>query len=68
MRGGEADGGGREVGGGGKEAGGCGQVTIIIATPTAGPDGCGGQAIYVGSGGSSDCGRQRPLEGIPPGW
>ena len=30
-----------------KEAGGCGQVTIIVANPTVGPDGCRGWAIYV---------------------
>ena len=28
-----------------KEAGGCGKISIIIANPTVGPDGCGGQAI-----------------------
>ena len=74
KRGGEEDGGGREEGGGGKEAGGCGQVTIIIAKPTVGTDGCRGWAIYIGPGGASqeealtNYGRQSPPEGIPPGW
>ena len=44
----EADGGGREVGGGSKKGGGCGKISIIIANPTAGPDGCGGWAICFG--------------------
>ena len=48
KRGGEADGGGREVVGRGKMAGGCGQVTVTVADPTVGPDGCRGWAIYVG--------------------
>ena len=57
-----------------EEAGGCGQVTVIITNPTVCPDGCRGWAIYIRSGGASqeeaptDCGRQIPLEGIPPGW
>ena len=50
------------------------EVTFIIANLTVGPDGCGGWAIYVGWGGASqeeaptNCGRQSPPEGIPPGW
>ena len=43
--GGEEDGRGREVGGGDKMAGGCGQVAIVIANPTVGPDGYRGWAI-----------------------
>ena len=55
-------------------AGGCGNVAIIIANPTVGPDGCGGWAICFGQGGASQeealtyCQRQSPLEGIPPCW
>ena len=70
----EADGGGREVGGGSKKAGGCGKVSVIIANPIVGPDGCGGWAICFRSGGASQeeaptyHGRQSPLEGIPLGW
>ena len=45
CKGGEEDGRGREVGRGGKMAGGCVQVTIIVANPTVGPDGCRGWAI-----------------------
>ena len=54
-RGGEEAGGrgGQEAGGGSKEAGGCLKVTVIIGNLTVGPDGCGGQAIYIGSGGAS---------------
>ena len=64
--GGEEDGRGREVGGGGKMARGCGQVTIVIANPTVGPDGCRGQAIWFRKGSASQeeaptyCGRQSP--------
>ena len=47
KRGRAAGGRGREAGGGGKMAGGCGKVTVIIADLTVGPDGCGGQAIYI---------------------
>ena len=42
------------------------EVAIIIANLTVGPDGCRGQAIYVGWGGASQeaaptyCGRQNP--------
>ena len=49
-----------------EEAGGCGKVTIIVANPTVGPDGCRGKAIYVGSGGASqeeaptNCGGKAP--------
>ena len=70
----EADGGGREVGGGSKRAGGCGKVSVVIANPTVGPDGCRGGAICFGSGGASQeealtyHGKQSPPELIPPGW
>ena len=56
---------------GGRAAGTGGEVTGVITNLTFGPDGCGSQAIYVGSGGASEeeapayCGRQGPLEGIP---
>ena len=49
------------------------EVAGVITNPTVGPDGCGGQVIYVRQGGAgqeeapTDCGRQGPLEGIPPG-
>ena len=72
--GGAAVGRGREVGRRSKKAGGYGQVTIIVANLTVGPDGCGGQAIYVRCRGASqekapsDQGRQSPPEGIPLGW
>ena len=59
----EADRGGREVGGGSQKAGGYGKVSVIIANPTVGPDGCGGWAICFGSGGSSNL----PWEAKPPG-
>ena len=45
---------------------GCGEVTIIVANPTVSPDGCRGQAIYIGCGGASQedtlthCGRKSP--------
>ena len=45
-----------------EEAGGCWQVTVIITTPTVGPGGCRGWAIYIRSGGSSDS----PWEAKPP--
>ena len=62
------------MGGGGEMAGGCGEVTVIIANPTVGSDGCRSWAIYVGSGGASQeealtyRGRQSPPERVPPGW
>ena len=58
----------------GRTAQGGREITLIIADPTVGPDGCGGWAIYVGWGGASqeeaptNHGRQSPPEGIPPGW
>ena len=68
-RGGKAVGRSREVGGGSKMAGGCGKVSVIIANPTVGPDGCRGQAICFRSGGSSDLPWEaNTLEGIPLGW
>ena len=57
-----------------EEAGGCGQLTIVIANPTVGPDGCRDESLYIGSGGASqeealtNKGRQSPPDGIPPGW
>ena len=53
-------------------AGGGGKIPIIIANPTVGPDGCGGQAICFGGGASEEeappyCGRQSPPEGVPQG-
>ena len=66
--------GGGEVGGGGKMVGRGGKVTLVIADPTVGPDGCGGHAIYVWWGGASQeeaptyHGRQSPHKGIPLGW
>ena len=62
------------MGGGSKKAGGCGNIAIIITNPTVGPDGCRGQAIYLGLGGASqeeaptDHGRQSHPEGISQGW
>ena len=46
-------------------AGGCGKVAIIVANPTVGPDGYGGQAICFGGGASQEeaapyFGRQSP--------
>ena len=54
-------------------AGGCGKVPIIVSNMTVGPDGCRSWAICLGGGASQEevptyCGRQNPLEGIPPGW
>ena len=37
----------------GRMARGGGEVTTVIANLTVGPDGCGGLAIYVRSGGAS---------------
>ena len=50
-----------------------GEVTGVITDLTVGPDGCGGQDIYVGQGGASQeealtyCGRQGSPDGIPEG-
>ena len=55
-----------EEGRGGRKVGRGGEVTRIIANPTVCPDGCRGQAIYIGQGGASqeealtDCGKQGP--------
>ena len=46
----------------------------VITDLTVGPDGCGGQVIYVGWGGTSqekvptNHGKQGPREGIPEVW
>ena len=51
-----------------------GEVATIVANLTAGPDGCKGQAIYIGWGGASlkealsHCGRQGPQEGVLEDW
>ena len=50
-----------------------GRLHIIIANPTVGPDGYGGQAICFRGGASPEeaptySGGQSPLEGISPGW
>ena len=58
---------------GGWEVGRGGEVTRVVANPTVCLDDCRGQAIYVGLQGAgqeealTNCGRQGPLEGIPPG-
>ena len=50
------------------------EVARVITDPTVGPDGCGGQAIYVWWGGASqkeaqtDHRRQDSQERVPGGW
>ena len=62
-----------EVNSGDRVAGWGGEVTVIIAKLTGGPDGCGGWAIYIRQGGASQKEalpyhrRQRLLEGILTG-
>ena len=53
-------------------AGGGGKITIIVANPTVGSDGCGGQALCLGRGACPKeappyCWRQGPTEGVPEG-
>ena len=53
----------------GRAAGEGSEVATVVTDPTVAPDGCGGQAIYVGWGGTgqeeapTDCGRQGSLPG-----
>ena len=53
-------------------AGGGGVITIIVANPTVGPDGCRGRAICLRGGACQKEAppyhqRQGPVEGVPEG-